>query len=255
MYIFHISDIHYASNNPRGQHNLERIVEALNAQHVTPDIVVVTGDLVWKWSRAEYQPCLQALKKLKSPCLVITGNHDRSADLIEALAENLPHHPRPETPGRLNYMDDRFPVRIIALDSYKANTGGGEIDDSTLHWLEQKLEDNSEGKPVVVLVHQYTLPTGSGFFDRHQAPWFEKFNQIVAAHANTVKLVLCGHLHNSVASHIGAVPLISGFSTNWAEEVLNGENDQPERDTERPLAFLIHHWDGKKFTTHTVTVK
>ena len=255
MNIFHISDIHYDTQNPEGIKKLQKIIQNINDQTTKPDVVAITGDLIWKCNKELYEPCFQELNKLQAPYLVITGNHDKSQDLQEALKQFSPTHPQSEDNHKLQYVCDKFPVRIIGLDTFKANIGGGDLSEESRLWLEQKLEDNSEGKPVVVLVHQYTLPTGSGFFDRHQAPWFEKFNQIVAAHANTVKLVLCGHLHNSVASHIGAVPLISGFSTNWAEEVLNATNDQPERDTERPLAFLIHHWYGKKFTTHTITVK
>ena len=75
-------------------------------------------------------------------------------------------------------------------------------------------------------------------------------------YADTVKLVLCGHLHNSVSSQIkGVVPIISGFSTNWGEDILEPNKTEPNRDTSRPLAYLIHRIKDGNVSSYTVTVK
>lgn len=257
MQIFHISDIHYQPTDIDGQRKLKRIIQAINDSPARPDLVVITGDLVWKEHQEYYAGCFSILSTLSTPYLVISGNHDRSADLIQALRQYYPSHPQPaDNLAKLNYVDDSFPVRLIALDSFKPNVGGGELTKADFAWLKSKLEDNSERKPVVILVHQYTLPTGSGFFDAHQAPWYKEFNDIVAHHADTVKLVLCGHLHNSVSSQIGGlVPIISGFSTNWGEDILEPDKTEPNRDTSRPLAYLIHRITDGHVSSYTVTVK
>ena len=257
MYIYHISDIHYQPTDIAGTSKLKRIIEAINHSATPPDLVVVTGDLVWKENQEYYPACFDILSTLSSPYIVITGNHDRSYDLVSALRRFVPSHPKPPaSSSKLNYIVDDFPVRIIALDSFKHNLGGGELTADDFAWLRQTLEDNSECKPVVIMVHQYTLPTGSGFFDAHQAPWYQEFNHIVSEHSDTIKLVLCGHLHNSVSSRIsGIVPIISGFSTNWGEDVLESDKTEPHRDTSRPLAYLIHKVEAGQVSTYTVTVK
>lgn len=250
MNIFHISDIHYDTQNTDGIIKLQKIIEHINNQAAKPDIVTITGDLVWKCHKEYYAPCFKELNKLQAPYLVITGNHDDSQDLHNALKQFAPTHPLPDNKNRLQYVCDKFSVRIIGLDTFKPNVGGGELTPESQRWLEQKLEDNSEGKPTVILIHQYTLPTGSGFFDRNAAPWYKGFNQIITKHKDTVKLVLCGHLHNSLSSQISGVPIISGFSTNWGEELLNKNNPDPKRDFKRPLSYLIHRWENERFTTY-----
>lgn len=252
MYIYHISDIHFNEENVEGIKKLQKIIENINSQPTKPDVVVITGDLVWKCHKEFYASCFKELNKLQAPYLVIGGNHDASADLLAAIKQFYPEHPIFENIGKLNYVCDKFPVRFIGLDTYKAEVGGGELSLESQKWLEQALEDNSEGKPTVILIHQYTLPTGSGFFDRHAAPWYKEFNQIIAKHNGTVKLVLCGHLHNSLSSSIAGIPIVSGFSTNWGEELLNKNNPEPKRDFNRPLSYLIHSWNDKAFTTYVV---
>ena len=203
MYIFHISDIHYSTDNPEGQAKLAKIVESINSQAVKPDVVVVTGDLVWKEHNEYYEPCFQAL---------------------------------------------------IALDTFRPGHGGGDFNEEKERWFIEQLENNPDKKPVVVLLHQFTLSTGSGFFDLHPGNWFVPFNNIIKKYRSTVKLILCGHLHNSLHSDIFGVPIVSGFSTNWAESLLNYKKSTPERDASRPLAYLIHKIEENRITTYTVTV-
>lgn len=258
MYIFHISDIHFSADDLPGQKNLERIIDSINHQHVRPDMVVITGDLIWKQHNEYYAPCFAALQKLPAPYLVITGNHDTSARLIDALAAFAPHHPRPQLENFLQYEydDASFPVRFLALDTCKTGCGGGNLDTRRLQWLEARLSDSAADKPAVILLHQYTLPTGSGFFDSHAAGWYRDFNDLVSRYRQNIALILCGHLHNSLHSEINGIPLISGFSTNWSEELLNQANKDPGRDRLRPLAYLIHRIDdSRQLTTYTVTVR
>ena len=254
MYIFHISDIHYSTDNPAGQAKLAKIVESINSQAVKPDVVVVTGDLVWKEHNEYYEPCFQALNKLNAPYLLITGNHDSSAGLIDAIEKYLPAHPRPEMDKYLQYAVDIDFVKIIALDTFRPGHGGGDFNEEKERWFIEQLENNPDKKPVVVLLHQFTLSTGSGFFDLHPGNWFVPFNNIIKKYRSTVKLILCGHLHNSLHSDIFGVPIVSGFSTNWAESLLNYKKSTPERDASRPLAYLIHKIEENRITTYTVTV-
>ncbi len=254
MYIYHISDIHYATDNSEGQKRLAAVVRSINAQAARPDCVVVTGDLVWKEHKEFYAPCFAMLNELCAPYFVITGNHDSSADLIEALKKHLPEHPRPEMKKYLQYTVDFGSVRLLALDTYRAGHGGGDFNREKEDWLVSRLEEMPSGQKAVILLHQFTLPTGSGFFDLHPGDWFVRFNNIVRKYRASTALVLCGHLHNSLHSEIAGVPVISGFSTNWAEPLLNSKKNLPERDVKRPTAYLIHKLEENRLTTYTVTV-
>lgn len=187
------------------------------------------------------------------PFLCITGNHDESSNLINALKKYVPNHPLSENKNQLYYVCDDFPIRIIALDSFKENTPGGCVDENQLIWLEQQLCNNPFKKPVIVMVHQFSVNAGLNFFDiKTRQPWCDKFNAIISNHSDTVKLVACGHVHNGISSNISGVPIVASFSANWQakydftpiEDVMN---------LKRQAGYYIHRYDGNRIISYAMT--
>lgn len=76
--VIQISDVHIGS---RGGRFMDRIVTAISK--LSPDIVVITGDLID--SSAVTSAQLSALKKLKMPVYFCIGNHERYADLAKVV--------------------------------------------------------------------------------------------------------------------------------------------------------------------------
>lgn len=253
MYIAHISDLHIGDPQKPGIRNLQKAVRCINNLCVPLDCVLVTGDLTHNRVQKNYQKCFDELNKLKTPYYVITGNHDSSEGLIKALRAYYPFHPQTEFEGKLQYVVDKFPVRLIGIDTYKENSSGGEVCKEQLDWLREKLDDNPEKKPVIVMVHQFTRPAKLTFFDTHMGGWFEHFNYIIADHADTVKLVACGHLHNSLIGSVSGVPMISTFSTNWQAYL-----DFREREylvaNKLPVGFYLHRYENGELMSYVVTM-
>lgn len=253
MYIAHISDLHINIEDKAGVVNLHKIIRCINNLDVRPDFVVVSGDLSHLKDYKNYQKCFEQLNKLNVPYYVITGNHDESEQLKLALKEFYPEHPVSELDNYLQYVVDNYPVRLIALDTFKSGKGNGDLGSDRLDWLKNKLEDNPHSKPVAILLHQFTLKTELSFFDSLEEHWFNKFNEIIAQYKDTVKIVLCGHLHNSLIGNIDSVPIISAFSTNWQAYF-----DFKEREylvaNKLPVGFYLHRYDGKSFMSYVVAV-
>jgi len=90
-------------------------MRAMRALSPAPDCVLVTGDLTDCGLDAEYEIARAGLATLPMPVFVIPGNHDRREPFRRHLSSAYPYlnHDRP----RLDYVDDRFPVRLIGLDS------------------------------------------------------------------------------------------------------------------------------------------
>ena len=253
MNIFQISDLHYPYQGERGIENIEKIINHMKTQDIKPDILLVSGDLINN-DFEDYYPVLKILDNLDTPYFSITGNHDNSKKLMAALKKYVPAHPLSEHADKLDYCIDSYPLRIIALDSYKENTPGGELSAGQLDWLEQKLADNPLQKPVVVMVHQFTVDAGLNFFDvKTRQPWCDKFNEIIVARNDTVKLVACGHLHNSLVSNIAGVPVISCFSANWQAH-LDFEPVRNMQELERPVGYYIHRWNGRNMVSYAVAL-
>lgn len=254
MFIFHISDLHYHIKDMNGIRNLQNVIDSICLQDIQPDVVLVTGDITHLQQSENYPQVFSILHKLCAPFLCITGNHDNSTDLMQALQNFVPEHPVSEATDKLYYMVDDFLVRIIALDSFKSNTPGGEVDEKQLAWLEEKLQNNSEGKPVLVMVHQFTINSGSDFFDiKTRQPWADKFNQIISKYSEQIKLVACGHMHNGISSNINGVPIIASFSTNW-EAKTDFKPVQDPVNPKRQPGYYIHRFDGKRFSSYAITV-
>lgn len=253
MNIFQISDMHYSYQGEKGINKFKEIINHMKTQDIKPDILLVSGDLINR-DFQDYVPVFDTLSELGAPYFCITGNHDASAALMSALKRYVPEHPQSEHPDKLDYVVDTYPVRIIALDSYKQNTSGGEVTEDQLEWLQQKLKNNPQKKPVLVMVHQFTIDAGLDFFDvKTRQPWCDKFNEIIAEHKETVKLVACGHLHNSLVSNISGVPIISCFSANWQAR-LDFEAVQNMQELDRPVGYYIHRWNGKNIISYAVAL-
>ena len=82
--IAQVSDLH---NMEIGDKN-ERLIESI--KEVSPDIIVLTGDLVDS-KRTNYQVAIDFLEKIKgiAPCYYVYGNHESRLDDLEILTNGL----------------------------------------------------------------------------------------------------------------------------------------------------------------------
>lgn len=251
MYIFQMSDFHFLSENERSINNLKKVIKSMQEQDVMPDIILISGDITHQQKYASYEEVFALLAPFKVPLYCITGNNDSSNSLMRALREYLPQHPQSEMTDALQYVVDDYPFQIIALDSFCENNLSGEMDSARLDWLEQKLLDNLEHKPVLVMVHQFTAPNA---LKRPTQPWFEAFNRIIAGHIDTVKLVVSGHLHASLSASNHGVRYMSAFSTNWNSILDFKDHGNNIQDASRPIGYLIHHFNNGEFSSYQIVI-
>ena len=113
--VVQLSDLH-ASPVMRADH-LDRLVDRVAA--LTPDLVVVTGDLVMPFSEQHHPQLLRALARLRAlaPVAAVPGNHDLpvAAVLGDELAA-LDVHWLVDQRCRLTLGADRVPVELVGLD-------------------------------------------------------------------------------------------------------------------------------------------
>lgn len=251
MYIFQISDLHFQLENKQSINNLEKVIASILKQDVKPDILLISGDITHGQEYKNYGRVFEMLKVISAPKFCITGNNDSSLGLMAALKEYLPAHPQSEMKDALQYVVDDYPFRLIALDSFAPGEMSGNLDENRLAWLKNKLEINPDKKPVLIMVHQFTL---ANTLHRGSAPWFEKFNRLVAEHRDTVRLVVSGHVHANISGGYSDVRYISDFSTNW-NSILDFQNHGNQiRDNTLPAGYLIHRFGNGEFLSYTVTL-
>src|SRR5438045_7094277 len=69
--IIHLSDVHFGTVDPGAA---DLVVEKIN--ELSPDVVVVSGDLTQRARSSEFKAARAFLDRLPSPQIVVPGNHD-----------------------------------------------------------------------------------------------------------------------------------------------------------------------------------
>lgn len=140
---------------------LRRCVEELCVLAPQPDLIVLTGDMVDSGQSEEYAHMRSLLAPLRSPLVVIPGNHDDRASLRAAFAD----HAYLPASGFLQFtIDEPYPVRLVVLDTVVPAEGRGELCAKRLAWLDDVLA-RAPARPTVVLMHHPPFVTRIGHMD------------------------------------------------------------------------------------------
>src|ERR1043165_3107903 len=119
---------------------LERCIATLNEFDPAPDFVVISGDLADTPTAEEYQYLKRLLALLKPRFAGIPGNHD-SRELMRAA---FPSASYAFVSGPLNQKIEVAGLDLLLLDSSVHRKPHGELDGSTLQWLERVLASSSD---------------------------------------------------------------------------------------------------------------
>jgi 3',5'-cyclic-AMP phosphodiesterase len=213
-------------------------VEHVRASSTSPDLVLVTGDLVDHGEPAEYDHVREILERLPVPYLVIPGNHDDRENFRSAFADHryLPRN------GPLHYCVDDHPVRVIGLDSTVPGRHHGHVDGAGLDWLATTLAQDTE-KPTLIMLHHPPVVSGIPYLDEYR--YFEGAElAAVVERAPNVEIVVCGHVHRSMVRRWARTVLISCPSTATEIDLQLGGSAQPSSHG-GPRGYLLHLWDER----------
>jgi 3',5'-cyclic-AMP phosphodiesterase len=217
---------------------LAQAVAHINALDPRPDAIIVSGDLTDHGHPDEYDLLRELLKPLIPPAFVVPGNHDRREVLLKAFAgEN--YMPPPDAPF-VNYVIDRFPLRLIGLDSTVPNRDDGMICEERLRWLDDTLSAQPN-RPTVIFMHHPPFRTGVQWMDASGLHRSRIMEQVVLRHRQVVR-VACGHIHRPI--HVAWAGTIASTAPSTCHQVplnLTGRGGL-EYITE-PRAVKVHVWD------------
>jgi 3',5'-cyclic-AMP phosphodiesterase len=250
MLIAQISDTHIV---PKGRmamgrvdtaSHLKRAVAHIGGLRPSPDLVLVTGDLVDAGSPDEYAHFRELLAPLPMPVHVIPGNHDARDALRAAFADHR-YLPRD---GFLQYAVECGPVRLIALDTLTPGAPHGELCAERLGWLEARLAESD--RPTIIFMHHPPFDCGMTEFDEARLNvGGEKLAAIVQRHPN-VERILCGHVHRPIQVRwAGTIASVAPSTAHQA--TLDLAPDAPLMYSMDPPAVALHLWQpGAGLVTH-----
>jgi Icc protein len=221
---------------------LRRCVVQLEAMEARPDVVLATGDLVDRGKPKEYRRLRKILAHLRIPLFVLPGNHDEHVALREAFAD---HAYLPED-GPLQYTVERYPLRLIGLDTTRKRHPGGELDDARLAWLAARLEEQPR-RPTFVFMHHPPFQTGVKPVDRHGFRGVEAFAALVARHPQIVRIV-CGHIHRAIP--VSFARTVASSAPSIAPQLIVARRPSGFYGIRlEPAGFALHHWNGSALET------
>jgi 3',5'-cyclic AMP phosphodiesterase CpdA len=230
---------------------LERCVAALNEFKPSPDFVVISGDLADTPLAAEYDYLKRLLTPLKLPFAGIPGNHD-SRELMRAA---FPLAGYASASGPLNQMIALDGLDLLLLDSSVAGAPHGELEASTLQWLDTTLAAGVD-RPALVFLHHPPFETGIWHMDRQNLVNAGDLASIVRRYART-RLIAAGHVHRATLAMFAGVPATICPAPNHAVDLDLEHLREPSFKVEPP-AFHLHSWfPGEGFgcvVTHQVPI-
>lgn len=229
--------------------SLARCVAHLMKLPQVPDAVLFTGDLTDFGRPEEYDNLARLLEPLTMPFFLMPGNHDDP----ERMRAKFPSHAymRQRT-GKLDYVIDDFPVRIVALDSTIPQQSGGELSASQLQWLDETLSA-APGKPTIVALHHPPFWTGIGHMDKMALANPAALEPVVARHPQ-VECVISGHLHRTIVKRFGGTVASTSPSPSH-QVVLDLADDAASRFMMDPPGFQLHLWrEGVGLVSHTAAI-
>ncbi|HWA43439.1 MAG TPA: phosphodiesterase [Hypericibacter adhaerens] len=210
-----------------------------------PDFVWITGDLVDSGAPAQYAHLRTLLGPLDIPYALLPGNHDARGALKAAFAD---HACWPEGDGKLDYVIEGLPLRLIALDSLVPGEGGGRLEEEQLAWLDAQLR-RAPARPTVIAVHHPPFATGIAEMDAISLEGAAALGAIVARHPQ-IERILCGHLHRPTTVHWQGTVVTTAPSTAHQVALRLGPAD-PVSWVMEPPALHLHRWQkGHGLVTH-----
>jgi 3',5'-cyclic AMP phosphodiesterase CpdA len=227
---------------------LRRCVDHVEALTPRPDVAVVTGDLVDRGKAKEYRRFRKIIGGLSMPVFLVPGNHD----VRRGLHEHFPDHTYLPRRGPVCYAIDTLPVRLIGLDSTRADHSGGELDDERLDWFEAVLA-RAPTRPTFVFMHHPPFALGIAPIDAHGFGNLGRLRGIVERNPQIVRIA-CGHVHRAASARIGSTTVMTAPSTSH-QLVLSRTSLGVIGVRLEPPSITLHRWDGHAMQSSVQTVE
>lgn len=239
--IAHLSDTHL-NGSERNANRTRRALAYLADLPVSPDVVLVTGDIVDTGAASDYDTMREIVESLRFRCPVLfcPGNHDARdpfhANLLLTAGD-----------GPINQLCRLPEVTIALCDSLIPGESAGRLSEQTLSWLDGVLAAES-GRPVFVALHHPPVPVGVSRVDDIRLRNADRLSEVLQAHHPTVG-ILCGHAHTGAAASFAGIPVlvapgvVSTLRLPW-----EAEGDSMNLDA--PVAIAFHLYQDDRLTTH-----
>ncbi|MCF0093350.1 phosphodiesterase [Micromonospora sp. MH99] len=226
---------------------LHRALGRVLALRPRPDCVVITGDLVDHGRPDEYAALRELIGRFPLPVYLAAGNHDDRESLLDAFGGT------PWLGGGFSayYHVDHEAATVVVLDSLTPGSGGGNLGEEQLAWLDGVLSGRPD-VPAAIFLHHPPVAVGIPAADAIRLADGPALAEVIGRHRHVVR-VAAGHLHRPVTSGYAGTMLTVAPST-WKQSTLTMATDEVIGWVAEPTAFLLHRIEPDGCATHVVQV-
>lgn len=248
--IVHLSDTHLLAGDAllAGHFdtaaNLARTLDAVESLAVSPDAIVLTGDLTDLGEPEAYRALRETVEpvaaRLDAPIVWVAGNHDERPDLRRALLGLEP------TQEPVTAVHDLGGLRLIALDTSVPGWHHGDLGDGQLAWLAEQLATPAP-LGTLLAMHHPPLPSHLPLFDILELRRQDELAAVVAG--SDVRGILAGHLHYSTSGMFAGTPVSVAAATCYTMNLARPAVEVNGMDAAQSFQ-LVHVYDDT--ITHAV---
>jgi 3',5'-cyclic AMP phosphodiesterase CpdA len=203
--LVHLSDLHFGAADAEVVTALVPLVQSL-----TPDLVVVSGDLTQRARTEQFREARRFLDALPGPQLVVPGNHDVPLyNLFQRFGQPLRGY-RHFISGDLDPFYDDGEIAVAGINTARSLTfKGGRISEEQMRRLHERFAALDESMvKIVVSHHPFDLPQGPD--GNQRAGRAGQAMQVFQR--NGADLLLAGHLHLSQAGSSAHRLALGGYA-------------------------------------------
>ena len=234
----HISDLHFGRENPQ---LVEVLLQSLDA--IQPQLVIISGDLTQRARTREFLAARRFLDRLRSPFLVISGNHDIPAyNLAERFFNPWKKWHRYLGLALEPIMHDKnyiaMGVNTTRRSSSLVDWSRGRINSAQVRAIAEYFDEADQEQKLRVLVihHPFWLPEKY----RHRHTIGGKDMAFGMMKEAGVDIILGGHIH------IAYTRVLKGLIISHAGTAISNRLIEDYRNS-----FKVIRGDRKELTVET----
>lgn len=226
---------------------LDTALADIAARHGDADLVVLTGDLVHDGGVPLYRALAEKLDRLGLPVALTIGNHDDRAAFAEVFPDAMDRDGHAQTVRRIGSDT------CLILDTHEPGTHSGRLCPARLDWLEEALTRSVRDLAgrIWIFLHHNPIRTHLPMIDRIMLEPSERFQTLIAQHADRIAHIFHGHTHLPMTGALHGVPVtgsrglvLAGYPNYGIEALL------PHQDL--PAAYSVIHADAVETTVMAV---
>lgn len=245
MLIAQVTDIHAAEDND----HLQRFEQVLCwLKQVSPDVLVLTGDLTDGGWTEGYAEIAARLEQQTWPSLLLPGNSDHRNQMRQTWGNARWAQ---DTPGEfLHFSHDAGQIHLLGLDSAVSGQSYGCVSDR-LEWLKMQLNKGGE-TPTLLFLHHHVFPSGIAGLDETMCRGLDELETLITSAPRRILAVSSGHVHRPVAGTFAGIPAHICGSVCPANPLWFGSTTVPPA-RETPM-LMIHRYEQGELSSHHVCI-